>query len=211
MHVKIFVFNPFQVNTYLLYTAEGHGVVIDPGMSNPLEEQAFQQYLDQHGIRLIGAINTHGHVDHIVGNNFVRTQYGVPLYVHKASVIFLRQAHDHGAMYGFRIPLQPAPAQFLEEGDTFSLGEEELKVIYPPGHADGSICLYDAKGARLYCGDVLFNGSIGRTDLPTGNMGLLLQGIREKLFTLPSHTEVFPGHGPRTSIGMELQTNPFLQ
>lgn len=211
MHIKTFAFNPFQVNTYLLYAEDGQGVVIDPAMSNPLEETAFNEYINHHGIRLIAAVNTHGHVDHVVGNAFVREAYGIPLYTHKSTWKFLEFAPEQGAMYGFRIAAQDKPDFFLEEGELFTCGSLVFKILYTPGHAEGSICLYHEASANVFCGDVLFNGSIGRTDLPTGDFDRLIRAIKEQLLVLPPETQVFPGHGPTTTIGFEQQTNPFLQ
>jgi glyoxylase-like metal-dependent hydrolase (beta-lactamase superfamily II) len=153
---------------------------------------------------------SHCHVDHILGNNFACREYGLKPLMHHDSLQFLKASAMQGQVYGFEVEEPILPDSFIEEGAKISFGNQTLEAILVPGHADGSLCFYNRENAFLVAGDVLFSGSIGRTDLPTGDMDLLLSGISQKLFTLPDNVTVYPGHGPETSIGYEKENNPFF-
>ncbi|MGD0711443.1 MAG: MBL fold metallo-hydrolase [Bacteroidales bacterium] len=208
--IKKFVFNSIQVNTYLLYDESGECIIIDAGCMGRDEENELTGYIEKKNLKPVRLLNTHTHVDHIAGNKFVSEKYNIPLTIHKEGMQFIQSAKTYGASFNFDIGDTIDPSSYINDGDIIKFGQSELKVIYTPGHANGSVCFYCEKDKFVIVGDVLFYGSIGRTDLPTGNYDLLLSSIKNKLFTLPDDTIVFTGHGGRTTIGHEKTTNPFL-
>ena len=211
MKVQKFIFNNFQVNTFLLIEDNGECVIIDPACHSESEKKQLKDYIDMNQLKLVNIITTHNHVDHILGNAFIKNTYNIPLLSHKAGDAFIRTASASGELLGFEVKETVFPDKYLEEGDIISVGNSQLKVIYTPGHADGSISLYNEKENFIVVGDVLFRDSIGRTDLPTGDYDLLNQIIKSKLFQLPDETVVYPGHGPSTTIGEEIMNNPFVK
>lgn len=217
MNIKAFTFNPFQENTYVVSNNAGDALVIDPGCSNPQEEARLHNYLIEEGLRLQCIVNTHLHIDHVLGNRFLEETFGVRSMAHQSDAFWLERLPEQAKMFG--IPLLRDVPQVgipLVEGDRIWLGKEGspeaecFDVFEVPGHAPGHIVLYNANNACLFAGDVLFKGSIGRTDLIGGNYEQLIDGIRSKLLVLPEDTDVFCGHGPVTSIGKEKQHNPFI-
>lgn len=204
-------FNPFQVNTYILAASNGDAWVIDPGMYTDMERKAFDDLVRGNSLQIKAILNTHAHIDHILGNEYVRETYAAPLWAHSGSISFLDHGPAHAQAFGLSISQPKHPNRLLGEEDVLHLGDEEVRILSTPGHADGSICFHIPGKKMLIAGDVLFNGSIGRTDLPTGDMATLLDSIRQKLLILDEDTRVFPGHGPETSIGHEKMSNPFLQ
>jgi glyoxylase-like metal-dependent hydrolase (beta-lactamase superfamily II) len=210
LKIKSFVFSPIQENTYLLYNEFKQALIIDPGCYFPEENDVLADYITQSGLSLQMLLNTHCHLDHVFGNKFVAESYGLTLQLHQQEKRMLELAPASGLMYNMPFDNYHGDYIFLKEGDTISLGEDELKVIEAPGHSPGHICFYCAKQHFIIGGDVLFNRSIGRTDLPGGNHEQLLKNIREKLFVLPDETVVYSGHGPVTTIGEEKRENPFL-
>ena len=208
--IKIFSHNLYQMNAYLLYDESGEGVLIDAGNSNEKELGEIVRFVEQENIILKMLLNTHGHIDHIIGNDAIIHKFGLQLYAHKAGLVFYETITQYGASLGFQIDKTHLPDVFIEDGDELSFGNSKLKVLYTPGHADGSVCFYSAENQFVVVGDVLFQQSIGRTDLPTGDFDLLAASIRTKLYTLPDDTDVFPGHGPSTRISYEKMDNPFI-
>ena len=210
IQIKQFSFNAFQVNTLVLFDETSECIIIDAACYEDFERKTLVDFIKQNKLKPVKLINTHCHIDHILGNNFVGEYFNIGLEIHKQAEAFLAQAPQHGLSFGFSVdPINP-PAHFLKEGDTVEFGNSKLEVLYTPGHADGSICLLSREDKFVIVGDVLFQGSIGRTDLPTGNFDLLKQSIQEKLFTLDENIRVIPGHGPDTSIGSEKYNNPFV-
>ena len=208
--VKKFVFNPFQVNTYVLSDEAKACVIIDPGMQGQEEEEELTDQIEANSLKPVMLLNTHAHIDHITGNHFVAERYGIPLIAHEHCVGFLTHALEYAESFGLKMDKAKAIDRFVDEGDEIRFGHSVLKVLYTPGHAAGSLCFYAEKDDFVVTGDVLFNQSIGRTDLRTGNYDQLQQSIWEKLFTLPDKTVVWPGHGPETIIGFEKLHNPFV-
>ena len=208
--IKIFPQNLYQMNTVLLYDETGEGVLIDAGNSSDEELQQIVDFTKQESIQLKKLLNTHGHIDHIVGNKAIIEHFGLKLYAHKAGLVFYETASQYGSSLGITIEDAPKPDVFIEDGDFIEFGNSKLKVLYTPGHADGSVCFYSEAEGMVVVGDVLFQQSIGRTDLPTGDYDLLVESIRTKLYTLPDNTDVFPGHGPSTRISYEKADNPFV-
>jgi len=156
-------------------------------------------------------INTHCHIDHILGNGFIDRTYGIRPEYNKAGDPFFLTAKEIGLSFGYKLDGIPEPAGFLKDGDIIRFGNSELKVLETPGHAAGSICLYSEKEGFVITGDVLFRETIGRTDLPSGDFDLLMSSIKTKLFTLPPQTVAWPGHGPETTISNEMVNNPFIR
>ena len=207
---KNFIFNPFRVNTYLLFDETKECIIIDPACMEEYEEKHLSEFIETQKLRPVRLFNTHAHIDHIAGNKFVAEKYKIGLDVHKKSLSFIRSAKEHASAFGFDDLETIEPSAFIDDGDTIKFGHSELKVLYTPGHADGSISFYAEKEKFVIVGDVLFNGSIGRTDLPTGNYNILIEGIKNKLLVLPESTLVYPGHGSFTTIKHEKYYNPFL-
>ncbi|MGK7391319.1 MAG: MBL fold metallo-hydrolase [Candidatus Cyclobacteriaceae bacterium M2_1C_046] len=209
IHIKKFTFNPFMENTYLLYDKNGKGVVIDPGCYERYEKEELDTFVKENNITIKKLINTHCHIDHVFGNKYVKDRYKVPFLIHKADLETLRAVKAYAPAYGFQHFEELEPDEFMKEGDTIKVGEIDLKVFFTPGHSPGHVVLVNEKEKICIGGDVLFQGSIGRTDLPGGDFDTLISSIREKLFTLDDDVVVYPGHGQETTIGIEKRTNPF--
>jgi len=211
MEIQHFTFNPFQENTYLLINEKKECIIIDPGCYFEEERKQLQNYIEKEGLKVTRLLNTHCHIDHVLGNKLVVTTYGVGLEIHPLEKLLLDRSPEIGKMYNIPFDPSPEPVRFLEEGEKITFGDDELEILLTPGHSPGSVCFYSAAGKFVIGGDVLFFQSIGRTDLPGGSHQTLLNSIREKLFVLPDDVTVYPGHGQSTTIGYEKQHNPFLQ
>jgi hydroxyacylglutathione hydrolase len=210
MNIFTFTSNPFQVNTYVVVNSRNEAVIIDPGCSTKAEQEHFVSALDKLSVTPAMIILTHAHVDHILGCGFLREKYNISVYAHADSQYFIDEAPDSARLFGLSLTHPPFIDNFLKDGDQCGIDQVSFDVLHTPGHAAGSICLYSSDSQLLITGDVLFQNSIGRTDLPTGNMELLLKSIYSKLMSLPDNTVVYPGHGPSTTIGDEREFNPFL-
>lgn len=204
MNLQAFTVNPFGVNAFLLWNEQGEGILIDPSVSNHYEQDKLIQFIKDKGIQIKRAVNTHLHLDHVLGNAFVETTFGVKMEAHEEDNFLLDLQEEQSEMYGLPFD-DPAPAleNFLAEGDTVGVDGIELKVFHIAGHSPGGIVLYWEKEKILFSGDVLFAGSRGRSDLFGGDEFALVNGIKNKLMTLPDDVLVLPGHGPSTTIGDE--------
>jgi hydroxyacylglutathione hydrolase len=205
-----FVFNLFGENTYIVYLETGEAAIIDPGNSDAAENRKLADFIAANGLKPVLLLNTHAHIDHVLGNDFVFRQYGLTPQMHKTDLQILEALVYSSQFYGVNATASPKPEKFLEEGDVVKLGNEELQVIFAPGHSPGSICFYSAKHKILWGGDVLFRESVGRTDLPGGDFDTLASHIHNKLFKLPDDVVVYSGHGVPTTIGHEKKHNPFV-
>ena len=210
LQVQSFIFSPIQENTYLLFNEFKHAIVIDPGCYFDDEKQALKSRIIDSGLTPVALLNTHCHLDHVFGNKFIAETFNLTLHLHEKEKQVLAYAPTSGLMYNMPFDNYSGEFILLKEGDKISLDEDELHVIEAPGHSPGSICFYCARQNFLIGGDVLFQRSIGRTDLPLGDHQTLLNSIRKKLFILPDETVVYSGHGPATNIGVEKRENPFL-
>jgi hydroxyacylglutathione hydrolase len=208
--LKNFIFNELEVNTIVLHDESGACLIVDPGCKNPVQQQHLKKYITENNLRPECIFLTHGHFDHVAGIAWTRNEFSCPILMHRDDLFLLRDSVQHAALFGIKVEAPPMPDRYLEEGDSLRLGTTDIAILHVPGHSPGSICLYMASASLLICGDVLFKGSIGRTDLFGGDYDLLIRGIKEKLMKLPRETEVWPGHGPSTTIGAEYDTNPFL-
>ncbi|MEM6264372.1 MAG: MBL fold metallo-hydrolase [Bacteroidota bacterium] len=210
IHVKSFVFSPYQENTYVLHDETHACLIIDPGCYEPSEKAELAAYIESSGLRVEKLLNTHGHIDHVFGNKFVKDTYGVPYVTHKIVVEELAWVAQFGAAMGLYPDPSPAPDEFVEEGDTVSFGNTVLEVLFTPGHSPGHISFFHRESDQLFSGDVLFRGSIGRVDLPGGDYETLMEVIVEKVLPLGEEVTVYSGHGPTTTMGEERRHNPFI-
>ena len=210
LRLQQFTFNPFSENTYVLHDEEGSCWVVDPGMSHSGEERELKNWLEKNALAPKGIINTHAHVDHVLGVTWMVDRYGLPFYLHSDEATVLAGAPGLAMMFGIRMePISAAPI-WLDMDTPLMLGKEALKLLPVPGHSPGSVALYYEAGGWVIGGDALFAGSIGRVDLPGGDMNTLLLSIKSQMFTLPPETVVYPGHGPATTISEEMSTNPYF-
>lgn len=209
--VLSFTYNPFSENTYVVYDDTKECVIFDPGCYTGAERNAFQAKIEKLGLKPVRLINTHCHIDHVFGNAFVNRTYGLELEIHRGEIPVLESVPMVGQMYGIPIPdPSPAATKFIKEEDVISFGNTILRAIFTPGHSPASLSFFCEKDRFLIAGDVLFEGSIGRTDLPGGDHATLINVIKEKLFPLGDDVVVYPGHGGATTIQAERLTNPFL-
>jgi len=210
MDIAVFTFNAFAENTYVIYDDSLECAIIDPGCNNFTEQKNLTDFIDSRGLKPRKLVNTHCHIDHVLGNAFVAKEYGLSLLAHKGEKIVLDSCLMVSGMYGISYTPSPDISEYLEEGDYLSFGHTSLQVLFTPGHSPASISFYNKEAGILIAGDVLFQGSIGRTDLPGGNFETLINSIKQKFFVLPDETVVYPGHGPETTVGSEKKYNPFL-
>ena len=210
LKIKVFTFSPIQENTYVVYNEKKECIIIDPGCYFPEEQQELKNFIDKSALLPKWLVNTHCHLDHVFGNKFIAEQYDLTLHLHPLEEKMLQLAPASGLMYDMPFDNYQGEFIFLNEGDKIILGEDELEIIHVPGHSPGSLCFYCRKQNFIIGGDVLFNGSIGRTDLPFGDHEALVNNIRQKLFVLPDTVTVYNGHGPETTIGKEKKFNPFV-
>lgn len=211
MNIKRFTVNPFQENTYVVSVDSGETMIIDPGFYTANEENAFVNYLETNGLNPTILVNTHLHIDHVLGNAFIEKRYGLRAFAHAGDGFWLEGLEAQARMFG--LPMRgpkPSIGLYIREGDKVSLGKETFEVLEVPGHSPGSIVLYNRAQGCLFAGDVLFESSVGRSDFTGGDHGVLIKGITEKLLTLPDETVVYSGHGPSTTIGKEKTGNPYL-
>lgn len=209
MEIQSFTFNPFQENTYVL-SSNSSCFIVDPGCSTREEENELRQYTDSKNVQPIAVINTHCHIDHILGNAFCCHEWNIPLWMHSLDLPNLNMGTVVADMYGLPYQPSPQPVRLLDNETHIELGSERLDILFTPGHAPGHICLVSDPDDWVIAGDTLFQLSIGRTDLPGGNHEQLLQSIRTQLFELPDYYIVYSGHGPATEIGFEKRHNPFV-
>ncbi len=204
------VFNPFQENTYILYDETKECIIVDAGCNGAAEIDALVNFIDSKGLKPVKLVNTHCHVDHVLGISALVKKYNIPFEAHEKEIPYLEIAVTNGKVYGFVVEQPPMPTKTIKDGDVVKFGNSELKVFDVPGHSFGSVALYSEPDNFVIVGDVLFKGSIGRTDLLGGDYDQLMKSIFGKLMVLDGGTIVFPGHGPETNIGSELVSNPFL-
>lgn len=205
LEVVCFTLGPFQENAYLLVGPSGRrALLVDPG----LESEGILETLQERGLALELIVNTHGHLDHAAGNRFFKERTGARLAIHPADAPYLERLQAQAAAFGLRAENSPAPDMALREGEPLSFDGLDFAVLHTPGHTPGGIC-FGIPG-RLFVGDTLFRGSVGRTDLPGGSWDDLRRSIRNKLFSLPGDTVCHPGHGPETTLAEERLHNPFV-
>lgn len=211
MEIVKFIFNPIQENTYLVTDSNKNTVIIDPGCYFEEERQLMRDYIAKNELQIKAILNTHAHLDHIMGNAFMKREYDVDIYLHEKDISTLKMAEMSAQMYGLNdFDPSPEPDVFIKEGETLTFGDLSFYVIFGPGHAPGHVAFYNEKEGVIINGDILFKGSYGRIDLPGGNFQDLKQTITQKMFVLPDDTLVYTGHGEETTIGEEKKNNPIL-
>ena len=208
--VKSFTLGPFQENTYVLSDETNECIIIDPGCYDESDRAELSNYLDANDKKPVRLINTHCHLDHMFGNGFVSRKYNLLPEFNKEDRVVFDSYLTVSAMYQLNVEASPEPLHYLSEGDKITFGKSSLEILFTPGHSPGSLTFYSSEQKFMIAGDVLFYGSIGRTDLPGGHHQTLIDSIKEKLFPLGDDFKVYSGHGPSTSIGFERMNNPFL-
>jgi glyoxylase-like metal-dependent hydrolase (beta-lactamase superfamily II) len=211
LHLKWFTFNLFSENTYILYGDDKDCIIFDPGCSNQQEEETLVSFIEEKQLVPSRLILTHAHIDHILGVRFIANKYKLKPEMHAADVGVYESGAQVARMYGIPFNQGPQPELFLNEESKIIIDESTIEILHTPGHSPGSICFYSKVNNFVIGGDVLFNGSIGRTDLPGGDFETLSKSIRTKLYVLPNNTRVFCGHGESTLIGNEKLHNPFVK
>ena len=209
-NIASFCFNPFQENTYIITHANKDCWIIDPGCYTLQEQKVLISYIEKNALNPVRLVNTHCHLDHIYGNKFVADEYKLELGIHEKELPVLQFAENAARMYGAKIPDKLEPSYFISENEKLHLNDVVIDILFTPGHSPGSICFLNAAESYCIVGDVLFEGSIGRTDLPGGNHHTLIKSIEKQLLVLDDKVEIFNGHGNPTSIGAERRSNPFL-
>lgn len=210
IQIASFTFNPFQENTYVLYDETKECVIIDPGCYDDYERAELVQFIERKELKPVRLLNTHCHIDHVFGNAFIARKYNLELEAHKDDLFLLQALPFTANMYQLNAEESPEPARFLNEGDQVKFGNSLLDILHTPGHSPGSITFYSKEQKFAIVGDVLFNMSIGRPDLPGGNLEVLLNSIRTKLLPLGDDFNVHAGHMSTTTIGFERKNNPYL-
>lgn len=208
---KTFVFNPFGVNTYIIYRQNAEGFIIDAACMDEGELKQVIDFVENENINIKGLLNTHCHVDHLLGVEYLRNHFSTDFYCSEKDQFLIDNSVAQGQFFGLRVNKPSHPDKYISEQDRLFLNDTEIEILHVPGHSPGSVAFFLREEKKLFSGDVLFSGSIGRTDLPGGDYKVLIEGIKEKLLMLDDKTEVFPGHGPSTTIGNEKLLNPFLQ
>lgn len=211
IRIKSFVCNPYQENTYVLHDDTGAAAIVDPGMYGTQEENQLRDFIRVEGLRPELLLNTHCHIDHVLGNRYVYDTYGLFPQFHEGELPLLIEVQNYAPQMGIRYDPSPIAETFLPATGSVTFGQQELTLIFAPGHSPAHLCFYSKADGFLIGGDVLFRNSIGRTDLPGGNHQQLLDSIAHQVYVLPDDTVVYPGHGPDTTIGHEKKTNPFIR
>jgi len=210
MKIKTFVFNPFQENTFILYDETNECVIIDPGNLDLIEKNELFTFIEEQKLTPKYLINTHCHIDHVMGNSDVMEKYNIQSIAHQDDLPLIERTNDMAMTFGFQVKEPPRPNKLVVDGENITFGSSTLEVRHVPGHSPGSIAIIAKEERFAVVGDVLFKGSIGRADLPGGDYSTLLNSIKQKLFTLDNDFTVYPGHGDPTTIQHERETNPFF-
>ncbi len=211
MQVDKLVFNSFSVNTYIVSDETGEAIIIDPGCHSDSEKESMVKFLKDKNLKPVKIVNTHCHIDHILGVDFLKDTYGLDFYACKNDEYLFDFLQASAQMFGFYNVSAPKIDAYVAQNDYITFGNSKLKVLEVPGHTAGHVAFYSEVDKFVIVGDVLFKGSIGRTDLPGGDLDELIDSIRNKLFPLGDECVVFPGHGDETNIGGEVMYNPFLR
>jgi glyoxylase-like metal-dependent hydrolase (beta-lactamase superfamily II) len=210
MQIYRLVFSPIEVNTYIIADDDNKCAVIDCGCYTEQEFKEFTDFLEKKNLEPVLLLNTHCHLDHIFGNGRFLEKYKLGSLSHSGDEMNRKNSVKQALFFGLKMEAPPEPAGLIEDGQIITFGPAKLKALHVPGHSPGSLAFYIEKDGIVFTGDSLFAGSIGRTDLPGGNYDTLINSIKTKLFTLPAETVVYPGHHGSTTIGQEIDTNPYF-
>ena len=211
LNIKVFYFNDLRECTYVVWDETNECVIIDPGCHSESEKGRLEKFIETNGLKPTMLLNTHGHFDHIMGNAFVAKRWNIITHIHSGDNSYLERCAGYGEMFGYKIDEAPRNTIGLADGQILKIGNSYLKVMHTPGHSRGGVCFYNEEDKIIFSGDSLFAGSIGRTDLPGGDYDQLMESLLDRLVKLGDEYKVYPGHGPETTIGDELSTNPFLR
>jgi glyoxylase-like metal-dependent hydrolase (beta-lactamase superfamily II) len=209
--IQDFCFSPFQENTYVLYNELKEAIIIDPGCYTRIEEKILTDFIRKENLKPILLLNTHCHLDHVFGNNYVSETYGLTAHIHPNEQIVLDRLPEAAAKWGVPTDAYKGPIQYIQEGEMIQFGTDQFKVLLTPGHSPGSVCFYHAEQDLMMCGDLIFKDGVGRTDLPGANPSDLIKSIREQIFPLPDSLTIYSGHGPSTTWGREKEHNPYIK
>ena len=210
LNIAKFAFNPFQENTYVVWDATGECVIIDAGNYSAAEDRTLTDFIREKWLTPVLALNTHGHVDHLLGVPYVTTTWGIPFALHGADRFLVDSCVEHGRLYGFQVAEIPVVGRDLAEQEEVRFGESTLRIIETPGHTPGHVCFWNPEEKVLFTGDTLFKESIGRTDLPGGDYRWIMRSILDRLMPLGGDVEFHPGHGPASTLRHEALYNPFV-
>ncbi len=211
MDIKSFVFNAFYENTYLLSSSNLETLILDPGCYENFEKKELTDFIKTNTLKPIAIINTHCHIDHVLGNDYLKKLYNIPLWIPATEKNLLKSVSTYAPTMGIQDYQEAQPDKLLSEKDVITFGSEKLEILYAPGHSEGHLMFYHAADKCLMAGDVIFRESIGRTDLPGGNFKTLEESIKNQVYTLPEAVKIYPGHGPSTTVGHEKKHNPFVK
>ena len=210
INVKIFPFNPLQENTYILYNQDNECIIVDPGCYSEAEREKIKDFIAEKGLKPVMLVNTHCHLDHVFGNKFIAETYKLELFIHPGEKIVLDHAPTSGLMWNLPFDSYSGNIHDLVPGKHLVLGDEQLEILFTPGHSPASVSFYSKTNGFLLAGDVLFRESVGRTDLPGGSPDVLMKSIKDEFYVLPDETIVYSGHGMPTTIGHEKKHNPYV-
>lgn len=211
MTVKTFVFSPFQENTYIVYFDSKEAIIIDAGCYNDVERQNLKHFIETNNLNIKYLLNTHLHLDHQFGNKFVSNTFGLKPQAHIEDEFLLENVNAQARSFGMNINEDAQKiCKYIVDNEVIEFSNSKILALHVPGHSPGSLAFYFEKEEMVFVGDVLFRGSIGRTDLPKGDYATLINSIAKKLLPLPDSTVVYSGHGPTTTIGYEKTNNPYL-
>jgi glyoxylase-like metal-dependent hydrolase (beta-lactamase superfamily II) len=210
INIHKFTFNPFEENTYLLVDENKEAIIVDPGNSNSTEDQKLIDFIEGNHLKVVKIINTHCHIDHVLGVENLKNHFHIPFEIPREEKEVFHAVKTYAAPYGFPQFKESTVDELVDHTDSLKLGTDEFEILHVPGHSPGHVVFYHPQQRFIIGGDVLFYGSIGRTDLPGGNHEQLIRNIKQKLFSLPDEVKVYCGHGPETTLGFEKKNNPFL-
>ncbi len=208
--IKIFEFNPLMVNAFILFDETKECILIDPSCYEEHEKKELSEFIEENELRPVMILNTHAHFDHIMGNKYCREKYNIKIGLNENDLFLYKGSSDSAQLFGMSVDDQPNPDFYVNDKELIKFGNSEITAFLSPGHSPGSLVFGNTEQKIIISGDVLFRGSVGRTDLPGGNMSTLIESINKNLMILPDDTKVFPGHGPETNIGFERKMNPFI-
>ena len=209
--IQDFCFSAFQENTYVLYNELKEAIIIDPGCYTRIEEKILSDFIRKENLTPTLLLNTHCHLDHVFGNNYVSETYGLTAHIHPNEQIVLDRLPEAAAKWGAPTEAYKGPIQYIQEGEIIPLGNDAFKVLLTPGHSPGSVCYYHVEQDFMIGGDLIFKDGVGRTDLPGANPLDLIKSIREQIFPLPDSLTIYSGHGPVTTWGREKEHNPYIK
>ena len=210
IELKLFVFNDFQENSFIISDETGECILIDPGCNSQTEFLIIQDFISANNLNPVKIVNTHCHIDHILGISYLKKHYNISFWAHHDEQMLLDTSSEYSMLLGINYKADITIDHYLIDKSYVEFGNSKLEIIHTPGHSKGSVCFYSSEKSIVISGDTLFSGSIGRTDLPGGDFNTLITSIKNRLLTLPENTVVYPGHGPATIIKQETDTNPFL-